>query len=205
MADMTSTGPGDPKRASGPKRDDRRKHVHIIHVPVEVVLTDMRANTLGNGPVGPATLTHVAKHIGAPEPTDIVVFNKQPWHFAGPGSLKELRGHPQVHRDYPETILVVKPNEEAVWWSETRFQITTIRPSGDPAHAHPRFPEGPHPAPDYPFTGASPIVTERVADPGGDYWEARSGVPKPAAHQHMYKISFRIEGDDIDPDAYCSN
>ena len=38
----------------------------------------------------------------------------------------------------------------------------------------------------------------------GDFWVARSGVPKVDAHKHLYKISFTIEGDAIDPDGYCS-
>jgi len=33
---------------------------------------------------------------------------------------------------------------------------------------------------------------------------ARSGVPKAEAAKHMYKVSFMVDNDPIDPDAYCS-
>src|SRR5437868_9325179 len=161
------------------------KHVRIIFVSVETVLHDMHASSLGSGPVTAATLAHVAKHIGRAEPTDVVVFNKQPWHFAGHGNDKQLRAHPQVHHDFPETILVLKPNEEAVWSSDRAFTITLVKPSGDPSHPHPGFPEGPPPFPDYPFAN-SPINTREEST---GVFAARSGVPKPEARKHMYKIS----------------
>jgi hypothetical protein len=203
MDNVTSTGTDRAKRK--PNLKDHEVGVQIIFVAVDQILNEMQLNTLGNGPIGTATLAQVAKHIGQPAPTDVVVFAKQPWHFAGrPGQSKELRRHPQVHQDFPETILVIRPKQEAVWWSEKEFQITTIKPSGDPAHPHPGFPEALSPPPQYPFTGTNPIATRLEPHSGTDFWIARSGIPKTEAHEHMYKISFKIDGDAIDPDGYCS-
>lgn len=175
----------------------KEKHIRIIYVPVEVVLADMQRDTLGTEPAGTVTLAHVAKHIGTPAPTDIVVFNKQPWHFAGHGTDQRLREHPRVHRDFPETVTVLKPGEEAVWTSDRNFQIVDAQPAG---HAHPEFIEASGPFPRYPFAN-HPIVTREETH---GRWVAHSGVAKTDAQQHMYKIIFSIETEDIDPDVYCS-
>jgi hypothetical protein len=174
----------------------KEKHVRIIYVSVETILAEMQKRELGE--VGTVTLAQVAKHIGAAAPTDIIVFNKQPWHFAGHGTDKQLRAHPQVHHDFPETILVVNPGEEAVWSSDRFFEVTDAVPSGA-SHPHPGFVEGPIPADPYPFGGTKPI---RALDAGGT-WRVHSGQPSAGAQRHMYKISFTIEHDTIDPDVYC--
>jgi hypothetical protein len=186
-------------RADNNTEKPKEKHVRIIYVSVATVLGEMHRPALGDGPVGTATLAQVAKHIGAAAPTDIVVFAKQPWHYAGRGSDTQLRAHPQVHHDFPETILVIKPDEEAVWTSDRSFQITGVRPSADPSHSSAAFPEATGTFPDWAFTN-DPISC-REETPGR--WVARSGVPKVGAHKHMYKIRFTIENDDIDPDVYC--
>jgi hypothetical protein len=178
--------------------------VHIIHVPVEQIEGELHVTGLGRGPVTAATLLQVAKHIGQPEPTDIVVFAKQPWHFAGhPGQPKALRSHPQVHHDFPETVLVLGKNDQAVWWSEKPFQVTKVVPSDHPPNSD-RFPESLSAAPRYPFNGPDPLITRTEPHGNGDLFVSRSGVPKADAAQHMYKVSFMIDNDQIDPDAYCS-
>src|SRR4051812_24600783 len=101
----------DTSRADQPTRDagkPKQKHVRIIYVPVAAVAGGIQPGALGGGIVATATLAQVAKHIGTPEATDIIVFNKAPWHFAGHGTDKQLRAHPQVHIDFPETVLVVQ-------------------------------------------------------------------------------------------------
>jgi hypothetical protein len=184
-----------------PEKPPKEKHVRIIYVPVDVVLAEMQKNTLGSEPVDTVTLAHVAKHIGAAAPTDIIVFNKQPWHFAGRGSDKQLRAHPQVHHDFPETILVLKPDEEAVWTSDRLFVVTDAKPSGV-VHPHPGFVEGTnHPDP-YPFGFPKPIQARQETT---GTWRVHSGTPSVGAQLHMYKISFSIETDDIDPDVYCGD
>jgi hypothetical protein len=40
-------------------------------------------------------------------------------------------------------------------------------------------------------------------DDGRAFFTAQSGVPKPDAAKHMYKIKFDIESHSIDPDVYC--
>ena len=177
----------------------KQKLVRIIYVPVDVVVRDAgRRTVIGGEHADTATLADVAKHIGAPNPTDIIVFNKRPYHYAGHGTDKRLRDHPQVHLDFPETVLVLRPGEEAVWMSDRYFEVTDARWSG--GHGHPGFAETGTPEP-YPFPGTRPI--RAVIDAGR--WVAHSGEPTPGARQHMYKIRFTIETDDIDPDVYCSN
>jgi hypothetical protein len=203
MMDNATSAGADEKR---PESRDHEKHVHIIYVPDEVILAEMRVTAFGERQAGTITLAHVAKHIGQAAPTDIVVFNKEPYHFAGrpPGQPMQLRRHPQVHHDFPETILVIKPNEQAVWWSEKEFEVTDVEPSAHAAHPLADFPEGPNPPPRYPFTIPSPIHARLEHHAHGEFWIVRSGVPKPEAHKHMFKISFTIGGHAIDPDGYCS-
>jgi hypothetical protein len=166
----------------------------------------MRLSSLGNAPIGTATLAHVEKHIGTTAPTDVVVFAKRPWHFAGrpPAHPIQLRSHPQVHHDFPETILVlsVSKKQQAVWWCEKEFNITQVQPSHHPAQ--PGFPEAITAPPAYPFPIPAPIVARLEHHDSRDMFVARSGVPISAAKEHMFKISFTIENDTIDPDTYCS-
>jgi hypothetical protein len=204
MEHNTSSVTGSRIQAIGPTPKEGEKTVHIIHVPVEQIENELHAHGLGHGPVEPATLAQVARHIGQPAPTDIIVFAKQPWHFAGrSGHPKELKSHPQVHRDFPETVLVLEKNEQAVWWSEKQFTVTHVAPSADPSHAHARFPEAANTPPPYPFNGPDPMITRVEPHNNSDVFVARSGVPKADAAQHMYKISFTIDSDPIDPDVYC--
>ena len=188
--------------AAPPKTDNTERAVHIIHVPVEIILGEMRLSALSEGPVGTVTLKQVEKHIGQPAARDIVVFNKQPWHFAGPSGQLQLRSHPQVHIDFPDSVVVLSigGNQKAVWWSETSFTITSVRPS--PHHPNPHFPEAATTPPQYPFTDS--LVTRVENHNGRDLFVVRSSVPVPGAANHMYKIVFTIGGDPIDPDAYCT-
>src|SRR5215207_9778019 len=113
MEQNTSSVPGRRTQAVGPAPKENEKSVHIIFVSEHEVPSELHQTSLGNVPMPAATLSQVAKHIGQPAPTDIVVFAKRPWHFAGrAGQPKELRAHPQVHRDFPETVLVLGKNEQ---------------------------------------------------------------------------------------------
>jgi hypothetical protein len=204
MEEHTSSVSGSRSKTAGPPPKQGEKAVHIIHVPVEQIESELHVTGLARGPVTPATLSQVAKHIGQPEPTDIIVFAKQPWHFAGPnGQPKALRSHPQVHHDFPETVLVLGKNDQAVWWSEEPFQVTKVVPSDHPPNSA-RFPEADNGAPLYPFNGPDPLVTRIEPHSNGNLFVARSGVPKADAAKHMYKVSFMIDNEPIDPDAYCS-
>jgi len=203
MAEMTSTGAD---AAMGPDRKANEKHVHIIYVSAQLILDEMKVKAFRGVGADTVTLGHVQKHILNPGPTDIIVFNKEPYHYAGdpPGKPMELREHPQVHHDFPETIVVIRPNEQVVWWSDRAFEIIDAMPSTHGPHDPHRFPESLEPPPPYPFTVASPIPARPERHQRGEFWVARSGVPKVDAHQHMYKIKFKIENDEIDPDGYCS-
>jgi hypothetical protein len=195
---MTITRP-DPK-PSGPKLEQNDWGVEIILVRDEVVLAELGRRTLGDGPPATVTLAHVAKHIGKPNPTDIVVFARRPFHFAD----GQLRAHPKVHEDFPETVTVLSrgKHDRAVWWSREHFTITSIRPAGH-GHANPNYPEATTVPPPYPF--AAQLTTRVEQSPQGvDLFVVRSTEPIAGTEQHMYKIEFTMAGSSIDPDAYCS-
>jgi len=183
--------------SDGPDLLDNELGVHIIYVP----------DSRGGGQTGAAALSQIASQIGKPDPTDIVVYKGQPFHSAGlPGHKKEPKGHPQVHVDFPGTILVISidPPQSAVWWSEAPFTITSIRRPA-PGHQNRWYPEAKTKAPDNPFVPDGPAIPETRTEKvnGRDLYVARSTVPMPASDGHMYKIEFTMEGKIIDPDMYC--
>jgi len=174
-----------PSLSVGPRLSKLEKGVHIL-----------RLSAYGGesgAPPPESAVENVAKQIGPPQPTDIIVFDHQPWHFAGGA----LRPHPRVHVDHPETILQlsISGRESAVWWSEENFTITDI----DYSHHPPRV-DG---APRDPFSAA--LETRQEDDRGGKkIFVARSTVPVPKSMGQMYKIRFNIGGEDIDPDMSCN-
>ena len=182
--------------ADGPILDDTELGVHIINVP----------EWCGQGKTGPAEMSQVATYIGRPEPTDIVVYKRKPWHSAGlPGHKKQPLAHPKVHDDYRETVLVISRNKEhkVVWWSETPFSDVTIAPSGKKeGHSNRFYPEADSTPPDNPFQTPLQVCLESCN--GRDLYVVRSSIPKASADNHMFKISFTIDGYPIDPDAYCT-
>ena len=193
------------KPKPGPKLKAHEKGVHIIHVALPPVLAGLKLRALPRGKIGKATLLQVEKHIGHPKPTDVVVFAGEPWHFAGKTKgTKHLRSHPQVHMQFPETVLKLsrKKQQTVVWWSETPFTAITINPSGTPSHPNPAYPEALTAPPPTPFAIALAIRIEQWQ--GQDMHVVRSTVPIAAADRHMYKIQFSMAGDPIDPDTYCS-
>jgi len=171
--------------ADGPTLADTELGVHLIYVP-ESCARD---------------LSEIMGCVGNPDPTDVVVWRGHPYHCAGlSGHKKEPRSHPQVHVDFPQTVLVVTAakNQSVVWWSETEFCDVTIGPSHDPNRF---FPEAKTDRPDDPFP--TPIrVTTEICN-GRTLYVIRSGVPIPDAVGHMYKIEFSMENQTIDPDMYC--
>jgi hypothetical protein len=186
------TMPQPPDLSIGPELDPGEAGVHIIFVPDEVVLAEMGLRAFGAGPAAAATLKHAAKHIGTTITTDIVVFAGQPFHFA----KGELHTHPQVHKDHPETILKVyrRRKERVVWWSERPFDIFKIEPETPSAdHVRDR---------DYPFSVKPETITGLASD-GKAIFLARSTVPLPLADDREFKIFFRMEGREIDPNMYC--
>jgi hypothetical protein len=183
--------------ADGPALDDAELGVHIIYVP----------ESCGGGLTGAAALSQVASYLGKPDPTDIVVYDGKPHHCAGqPGHKKLPREHPKVHDEFRETVLVISRTKlhKVVWWSETPFTEFTIAPSGrHPGHAdNPFYPEADSTPPPSPFR--SPLEVRVESCNGRDLYVVRSTVPDPLADRHMYKISFTMDGDRIDPDAYCA-
>lgn len=190
---MTVTGANS---SAGPRLAIGEMAVHIILLQTECASGGSSAERPTQD-----ELKEAGKEAGVPRPTDIVVFDHRPWHFAG----NQLRSHPKVHDDFPETILQlsISKKQRAVWWSEKRFEITEIKPSADPAHPHHGFPEAATDPVRYPF--ADPHVTRIEQDVDGlDVFVVRSSVPVDGAKNHMYKISFTMGGDAIDPDMYCT-
>lgn len=174
----------------GPDLGPGEAGVHIIFVRDEVVLAETHLSTFGQGPVAAATLKQAATHIGPTIATDIVVLAGQPFHFA----KGELHPHPRVHIDHPETILKLyrRRKERAVWWSERPFEIFDIVPEAGADNVG---------AP-YPFSARLETVSQMAID-NKTIFVARSTIPIAAADDHEYKISFRIEGREIDPNMYC--
>jgi len=173
-----------PSLSAGPKLSHVEKGVHILRLSIY--------GGESGAPPPDSAVGAVTKQIGPPKPTDIVVFDHQPWHFAG-GALKS---HPQVHVDHPETILQlsISRGEKAVWWSEEHFTITDI----DYSHHSTRVAG----APKNPFS--APFETVPVDDgKGKTIFVSRSTVPVAQSEGQMYKIKFNIGGENIDPDMSC--
>jgi hypothetical protein len=172
--------------ATGPEQREGDVPVHIIFVPLAAVST-----AVIDGYVSTVTLKEVAKHIGAAAPHDIVVFAGQPFHFA----QGELRAHPKVHHDCPETVVKLyrKRGERAVWWSERPFAITHITQE-EPKNIDKA---------ETPF-GLPKTEPEKGIASGGIF-VARSAVPDARADNQEYKITFTIEGESqpVDPNMYC--
>ena len=88
--------------SSGPKLDKGiDKGVHIIRLVADT------GGAAGGPPPGGGP--HAAKNIVA-SPTDILVFDHQPWHFVN----DQVVSHDTAHHDYPETILRVRAEKERV-------------------------------------------------------------------------------------------
>ena len=182
-------------RTNGPK--SVKNGVHIIFVEAEPSTCHNPDESTSD-----AGLDEAAKLVTWAQPTDVVVFDRKPWHYVD----NKLRAHPKVHDDYPETILElsISRGDRAVWFSEVRFDITKIELShhhgsgGSAGSGHPADPS----ASPYPFSAR--VVTDAEIDGDGHtIWVARSTVPVPRSVNHMYKISFTIQGMLIDPDMSC--
>jgi hypothetical protein len=174
--------------SAGPKIDLRTEvGVRVVKLPSRAEL----AASLGCDPADAAVMTLAASLATPAQNTDIVVFDHRPWHKVGP----ELKAHPQVHIDHPETILRLsfKRQQVAVWWSERPFSVTSVRRSDH------------HPAvtgsPASPFDGPPPpyAATQEMDIAGRQVWAVRTNPIVQQAIGQMYKINFFI-GEDIDPD-----
>jgi hypothetical protein len=170
---------------NGPDLAADERGVHIIFVPDDVVPCGSPSNPTEN------ELKEVAKHIGKPAPTDVIVFGGNPLHFAG----EKLKKHPNVHKTNPETVLKLyrSTHDRAVWWSEKDFQINKFEQEtpGDDKKAKEPFDQIP--------------PTERQNSLGGAIFVARSGVPVSQAYGQEYKMTFKMDGRTIDPNMDCVN
>ena len=177
--------------SAGPKPNQAEKHVHIIKLVPDAELAAEMPATPTDG-----QLTEASRHVGRPAKTDIVVFDHQPWHVVH----GELRAHPQVHIDHPETILQISfsRKERAVWWSEQPFTITSVSRS-----SHHPLVSG---SPDHPFDGPPPpyAATAEADLAGRPMWAVRANPIVKESVGQMYKINFFM-GEDIDPDMSCGN
>ena len=174
-------------KSKGPKLDAKERDVHIIKVTSEGAVARMMADHAPQEQI----LQEVAKHVGRPKKTDIVVFDHKPWHVVN----GRLRAHPQVHLEDNETILKIsfRQQERACWWSEQAFRITRIEPS----HHSPSA-SG---APDYPFAaGQLPLPGQQEVDHDGQpIFVVRCAPIVAGAVGQTYKIHFFMD-EDIDPD-----
>ena len=166
-------------KPSGPPLDkERERGVHIIFVA--------RDRSIQQAP-SRNELDIVAKNVGQANKTDVVVFAGKPWHLVN----GKLRKHPEVHHDFPDTVLHLRTGiDSAVWWSETAFQITGIVQETPNALTA-----------GYPFS-EKPLAKQDMVD-GEKLWVARSTVPVPTAFGQEYKITFDMAGEAIDPNMDC--
>ena len=134
----------------------------------------------------------VAGQVGDVQPTDVIIYRRRPWHKVD-GALRE---HPQVHHDYPHTVLTLRVEmDRAVWWSEHVFAITQIVPHEHAAGAT----DGPEP-----FARPATRAEIDIDGRGDAIYVARSVVPRAAARNHEYKINLTRQGIVIDPNMRCT-
>ena len=172
--------------STGPKLAHPEKGVHIIKLVPDAALAAAMPKTPTD-----AQLTEASLHVGKPAKTDIIVFDHQPWHVVN----GQLKAHPRVHVDYPETILKISfgAKERAVWWSEQPFTIKSVKRSTPPAV---------HGSPDHPFDGPPPpyVASSEAALAGNaTIWVVRAKPIVNEAVGQRYKITFVMD-EDIDPD-----
>ena len=165
--------------------------VHIIFVPDGVAGVSETSDTLPTE----EQLAEAGKfeHIGSPAPTDVVVFAKRPWHYVD----GKLRKHPEVHHDFPNTVLEVDVarGEKVLWWSERGFTITNIA-SHDPQVI------APDPFAEMPVTRPEAGVDQPASM---TIHVARAPVPSAGSRGHEYKITFtNTEVGAIDPNMRCN-
>ena len=176
--------------STGPKLEKTEKSVHIIKLSEETALAGLSGH-----PSQHQVLSAAAKHVGTPKKTDIVVFEHKPWHVVN----GELRAHPQVHIDFPETILALSfaAQDKAVWWSEQPFTITGIERS-------PHYPPV-HGSPNYPFSASTPPFDARPEQDqaGQPIFVVRTTPIVKESIGQRYKINFFM-GEDVDPDMSCT-
>src|SRR5262245_40992377 len=96
----------------GPALVNPERGVHIMRLVIDS--TPGAAGTQTPGGSALAGAPPEVRNVGTPRPTDILVFEKQPYHFAAGG----LHAHPQVHIDFPDTILnlSIGQQEKVVYW-----------------------------------------------------------------------------------------
>jgi len=194
-------------RQSGSASRDRDSGGPTLRATELAVHIRFEGKSKSKGSAGTAARARVAHSLASavngpePEPTDVIVYDGKPWHYAGlPGQSKQLRPHPRVHKEYRNTVLVVvgEKKESVVWWSETAFSNVTIAPS---KHPNRFFPEADTAVPRNPFRKRLKVRKENRNR--RTIYVVRSSVPIAAALGHMYKIEFRMGGRRIDPDMYC--
>ncbi len=165
--------------------------VHIIFVPDGVAGVSETSDVLPTD----AQLAEAARfdHIGSPAPTDVIVFARRPWHYVD----GKLRKHPEVHHDYPDTVLEldVLRGEKVLWWSERGFTITNIASHDPLVSAPPPFAEMPVTRPESGVEHPTPTTIH----------VARAPVPNASARGHEYKVTFTTDAvGPIDPNMRCN-
>src|SRR3954468_9671428 len=161
--------------------------VHIIKLPPRAEVADTAGSAAEKDVMDAA-----ATLAGAAQPTDIVVFDHQPWHKVN----GQLHAHPQVHIDHPETILQISHGlkQRAVWWATEAFRIIAVHAHGTPGAA-----------PLNPFDGQT-VPYDARPEPGtsGTVFVVRAQPIILQSIGHVYKITFDIGGEVIDPDMSCN-
>jgi hypothetical protein len=131
------------------------------------------------------------------KPTDIVVVGREAASVREEtGQARQLVAHDHHHTD---TVLPVWTESDTIEYQcDEPFTIVGVKRAGWKIHGAPENPFG--------LGEVEYIAQERTSDPDAKaIWVWTSGFLPASANNQQYKMSFRIDGQDIDPDIVCGN
>jgi hypothetical protein len=107
---------------------------------------------------------------------------------------RRLFGHDDRHKD---TVLRVWTGSDTIEYQcDEEFEIVKVERAGWKIYG----------APENPFTGNLPYrATEKAATGGKPLWAWTSSVLPATANNQQYKMTFKINGELIDPDVVCGD
>lgn len=176
-------------RAQQPDRrepgDGKKNPVrHIVRIVV------VRSLPESNGVQSGTSLFEVLK------PTDIVVVGREPASVRETGLARQLMAHDHHH---PDTVLGVWTESDTIEYQcDEPFAIVGVNRAGWKIHGAPENPFG--------LGDVEYIAQERRRSANEKpIWVWTSGFLPASANNQQYKMTFRIDGQDIDPDIVCGN
>ncbi len=130
------------------------------------------------------------------KPTDIVVVGREPASVRETGQARQLMAHDHHHMD---TVLGVWTESDTIEYQcDEPFAIVGVNRAGWKIHGAPENPFG-HGDVEYIAQKRRRSANEKPI------WVWTSGFLPASANNQQYKMTFRIDGQDIDPDIVCGN